>query len=69
MIYVLLALYLISGFIIWSLGLKAEGGSKGYLLRLAEDYGHPYLMFFTAWLAVVIFWPFFIIRGIMSKDE
>lgn len=69
MIYALLALYFFSGLGIWLLGLKAEGGSKGYMNELREEFNHPRLLFVTAEIAVILFWPFFIIRGIVQNED
>lgn len=69
MIYALLALYFLSGLGIWMLGLKSEGGSKGYLAELEAEFKHPRLLFVTAEIAVILFWPFFIIRGIVQNED
>lgn len=69
MIYVLLALYFLSGVGVWELGLRAEGGRKSYLMAIAENYDHPRLLFILSEIVVILFWPFFIIRGIVRDNE
>lgn len=69
MIYVLLGLYFLSGFIIWRIGVTDAGGRKKYIMIIAEDHEYPVLLYYLAFIAVVIFWPFFIVGGLIRRNE
>ena len=67
---VILVLYFLSGVVMWMLAIRTVGGKKGYMMYLAENYNHsPHLMFITAGILFTLFWPFFLVRGIINKDE
>ena len=67
LITALVLLYLIIGLWLWTLGTDALGGKDQYLILLAKDYEHPRLLYYTALVAVVIFWPLLMIKGIIHK--
>lgn len=67
LITALVLLYLVLGLWVWTLGTDALGGKDQYLMLLAKDYKHPCILYYTALVAVVIFWPIFMIRGIWNK--
>lgn len=72
MIFALIMLYLISGYGIWRLGTAGIGGKDGYMEYLFDKgYSHPYATVLIAETLVVIFWPYFIVRGIvdMGKED
>lgn len=67
LITALVLLYLVIGLWMWTLGTNALGGKDKYLILLSKDYDHPRILYYTALVAVVIFWPIFMIRGIWNR--
>lgn len=67
LITALVLLYLVLGAWVWTLGTDALGGKDQYLMILCQEYKHPFLLYYTAFIAVVIFWPIFMIRGIWKR--
>lgn len=67
LITALVLLYLVLGAWVWTLGTDALGGKDQYLMILNQEYKHPLLLYYTAFVAVVIFWPIFMIRGIWKR--
>lgn len=67
LITALVLLYLVLGSWVWRLGIDAIGGKDGYLRLLSDEFKNPYTLYYIAFIAVVIFWPIFMIRGIWSR--
>lgn len=67
LITALILLYLVLGAWVWTLGTDALGGKDQYLMLLSNEYDHPFILYYTALVAVVIFWPIFMIRGIWKR--
>ena len=64
-------LYLLIGSRLFTAGVNAMGGSEEYLNYLHETKPNvnAFVMFGVAQFLVIIFWPYFLIKGISSKGE
>lgn len=63
----LILLYLVIGLRIWVIGINGLGGKDQYLILLSKEYKHPCILYYTALVIVVIFWPIIIIKGTHNK--
>ena len=65
-IYTIIFIYLLVGYLIWRLATYAIGGKQEYYEYLKENHDHPKFLIVVAEILVVVFWPYFIIWSILG---
>lgn len=65
-IYAIIFIYLLIGYIIWRLATYSMGGKQGYYEYLEENYDHPKSIIVFSEIMVIVFWPYFIIKSIIG---
>lgn len=69
MAYVLVILYLVSGYCIWRFATSTIGGKEGYYEYLQGRFKNPKAMLILAEWLVITLWPYFIIWSIVGGDK
>lgn len=66
---ILILLYLRVGIALFDAAMRSLGGKETYLQEMDEKYNdlNPNLLYFSGLVLVVLFWPYFLIRGGRKK--
>lgn len=66
---IFLLLYLRIGVVLFDAAIRSLGGKETYLQEIDEKYNdlNPNLLYFSGLVLVVLFWPYFLIRGGRKK--